>query len=122
MRRMLALVALAAVLVAGCGGGLSDARWDDAVAGARQVAKLLDEGRYSQAKAVWQPVDQVIHAAYPQVDKVDPDLAGRLWYNMGLVELGFLKGDWAEAKKGAQALPDLLTRAREALRAGGGGG
>ncbi|MBE3590120.1 MAG: hypothetical protein IMW98_04760 [Firmicutes bacterium] len=120
--RALAAALLAAALFASGCGGLTGPRWDRAIAGAREVAQLLAEGRYSEAKSVWLPVDQVIHAAYPQVDRVDPDLAGRLWYHMGLVELGFLKGDWAEARKGAAALPELLTQARRALQQGGGGG
>lgn len=112
---------LAALLLLSACGGIAEQNWQTAIQGSGAVEQLLRQGSYAQAKARWQSVDRVIHAAYPEVDRVDPALAGELWHEMAVVELGFLNGSWKQAADAAGRLPDLLRKSRAALAGAGGG-
>lgn len=119
--RLRAALALAAALVATCAcGSLSPQDWQAAISGAGRVEAAIRAGQYAEARAEWQRVDPVIHRVYPLLEPRDPELAGRLWHAMAVVELGFLDGSWTQAADAAHELPALLAEARRAL--GGGGG
>ncbi|MBT9259859.1 MAG: hypothetical protein KM310_08920, partial [Clostridiales bacterium] len=81
----------------------------------RAVRQALDEGDYAKAKALWKPVDQVIHAVYPTLQKKNGPLARDMWHHMALVELGFMSGDWEKARQGAEALPSILKKVEAEL-------
>lgn len=110
-----------ALLAAGACGGIRAEDWQTAIAGADRVETLIREGHYAEARALWQKVDPVIHRVYPLLQPRDPDLAGRLWHEMAVVELGFLGGSWKSAADAAHELPELLRRARAELAGTGGG-
>lgn len=109
----LLLLLCTAVVLSACGAGPSEKTWTQAVSGAKQVSTSLQQGAYSSARRDWKPVDNVIHATYPHLHAINPTLANKVWYAMGLVELGFLNDDWTEARRGASALPALLAQAHE---------
>jgi len=103
-----------AALLTSCGGSnLTDQKWSQAETGIKQVDASLHAGSYDAARTTWKPVDNLIHAAYPKLKKHDRKLADLVWYNMGIVEIGFLNKDWHLAEQGADALPDLLTQAHK---------
>lgn len=119
-RAWVALALACLALAAAACGGVSERDWRTAVDGAGRVASLIRAGDYGEARSVWREVDPVIHKVYPRLAERDPELAGRLWHEMAVVELGFLRGSWDEAAAAAEALPALLTAARRELAGGGG--
>lgn len=105
------------LLLTSCGGRkLSDQKWSQAETGIKQVDASLHSGSYDAARTTWKPVDNLIHAAYPKLKKRDRKLADLVWYNMGIVEIGFLNKDWHLAEQGAGALPSLLVKAHQAWK------
>ncbi|MBT9260410.1 MAG: hypothetical protein KM310_11815 [Clostridiales bacterium] len=113
MRRGLALLLFLAVgFLAGCGDAID---WNATHEGMEAVRQALDEGDYAKAKALWKPVDQVIHAVYPTLQKKNGPLARDMWHHMALVELGFMSGDWEKARQGAEALPSILKKVEAEL-------
>ncbi|MDI3270098.1 MAG: hypothetical protein QJR00_05270 [Bacillota bacterium] len=106
------------LLLTGCGGGID---WNATHEGMEEVRQALDRGDYGQAKARWQPVDQVIHTIYPTLREKNGPLARDMWHHMALVELGFMSGNWDKAQEGAEALPSILKKAQVELGGLNGG-